>query len=358
MKNKKGISLIVLSITILVMAILAATAIIALEDSGIIGRSKNTTAKQNEKQEYTRLQVIKNGMLTDNLGEITVDEYISELQNQGIIEGTVTTDSYGNKVATTASGLQVYIRQDGGSNLKVDFEQIYPTLGELITVANYGQTIDYTVTVGGRTYNNWKIYYHNKDYVYIMSTNYVEEILLDKRTPVSSLTAAELELYEKFRVGNFPKYTLKDVADGVPAYGCQAVAQLIKDYANFANTAVYGSNVVGAIGGPTIELLVAGWNAKGFEPQMKLSLNEYGYLINGKDAPDIAGDGLYIIDGGYAWLASPSAETYRYAIFAGEGTFNNDNTGSASRVYPVVCLRTSTPVTLGTTTDFSLVKNK
>ena len=51
--------MIVLSITILVMAILAATAIIALEDSGIIGRSKNTTTKQNEQQEYTRLQVIK-----------------------------------------------------------------------------------------------------------------------------------------------------------------------------------------------------------------------------------------------------------------------------------------------------------
>ena len=43
MQNKKGVSLIVLSITILVMAILAATAIIALEDSGIIGRSKNTS---------------------------------------------------------------------------------------------------------------------------------------------------------------------------------------------------------------------------------------------------------------------------------------------------------------------------
>ena len=56
---KKGISLIVLSITILVMAILAATAIIALENSGIIGRSKNTVSKQNQQEEYTRLQVIK-----------------------------------------------------------------------------------------------------------------------------------------------------------------------------------------------------------------------------------------------------------------------------------------------------------
>ena len=75
--RKQGVSLIVLSITILVMAILAATVIIALEDSGIIGRSKNTVSKQNQQEEYTRLMVIKNGILTDNLGTITVDEYIA-----------------------------------------------------------------------------------------------------------------------------------------------------------------------------------------------------------------------------------------------------------------------------------------
>ena len=81
MKNKQGISLIVLSITILVMAILAATAIIALEDSGIIKRSKDTVTGNNYADEMTRLIVIKNGILTDNLGEITVEEYITELTN-------------------------------------------------------------------------------------------------------------------------------------------------------------------------------------------------------------------------------------------------------------------------------------
>ena len=75
---KKGISLIVLSITILVMAILAATVIISLEDSGIIGRSKKATNNSNFADEYTRLQVIKNGILTDNLGTITIDEYIND----------------------------------------------------------------------------------------------------------------------------------------------------------------------------------------------------------------------------------------------------------------------------------------
>ncbi|MBR6689352.1 MAG: hypothetical protein IKL68_04985, partial [Clostridia bacterium] len=116
-RNKKGVSLIVLSITILVMAILAATAIIALEDSGIIGRSKNTVNKENYNNEYERLQVIKNGMLTDNLGSITVDEYINELQNKGLIESGVTTNSDGSKTVTTKTGFVANVMQDGESNL-------------------------------------------------------------------------------------------------------------------------------------------------------------------------------------------------------------------------------------------------
>ena len=85
MQKNQGISLIVLSITILVMAILAATAIIALEDSGIIGRAKNTVSKQNKQEEYTRLQVIKNGILTEKFGEITVTEYVEKLKEKRYI---------------------------------------------------------------------------------------------------------------------------------------------------------------------------------------------------------------------------------------------------------------------------------
>ena len=115
--NNKGVSLIVLSITILVMAILAATAIIALEDSGIIGRSKNTVSKQNYTEEYTRLQVIKNGILTDNLGTITVAEYITELRNKGLIESGETENPDDSISVTTKTGFVANVMQDGESNL-------------------------------------------------------------------------------------------------------------------------------------------------------------------------------------------------------------------------------------------------
>ncbi|MBR6688996.1 MAG: hypothetical protein IKL68_03155 [Clostridia bacterium] len=118
-KKKRGISLIVLSITILVMAILAATAIISLEDSGIIGRSKDTVKNNNYSEEYTRLQVIKNGILTDNLGTITVDEYITELTNKGLIESEIITNADGSKTVTTKTGLDVIVSQNGPNDLKI-----------------------------------------------------------------------------------------------------------------------------------------------------------------------------------------------------------------------------------------------
>ncbi len=121
---KKGISLIVLSITILVMAILAAAVIISLEDSGIIGRAKNTTNKVNYADEYTRLTVIKNGILTDNLGTITVEEYINELDNKGIIESGRTNNADGSVTVTTKSGYEVTISQSGSSDLSMDFEGV------------------------------------------------------------------------------------------------------------------------------------------------------------------------------------------------------------------------------------------
>ena len=120
---KRGISLIVLSITILVMAILAATAIIALEDSGIIGRSKNTVKNNNYAEEYTRLTVIKNGILTDNLGTITLEEYITELTNKGIIETTRTDNADGSVTVTTKSGFEVVLSQNGTSDLNIGLEE-------------------------------------------------------------------------------------------------------------------------------------------------------------------------------------------------------------------------------------------
>ncbi len=125
---KKGISMIVLSITILVMAILAATVIISLEDSGIIGRSKNTAKKQTYIQEYERLSVIKNGILTDNFGEITVEEYIAKLKEKGVIETGETRKSDDSITVITKTGYALNIKQSGDTDLSLSLGESNATV--------------------------------------------------------------------------------------------------------------------------------------------------------------------------------------------------------------------------------------
>ena len=529
MNRKNGVSMIVLSITILVMAILAATAIISLEDSGIIGRSKSTVSKQNYLQEYERLQTVKNGILANNFGEITVADYIEELKNKGIIENGQQSNPDDSITVVTKTGLVANLIQDGDSNIIIslgtsnatitlgaasisgdvtsgnvtkevsvttknvigdiswttsnatvatvtgnntkaivtmknpgtaDITATYgsaketfrvtvtgttatptitfnkttisktidagttatetitattsnisgslvwtssntnvatvsssgntatitmkaegttiitaksgnamatctvvvtenePTLGSLITAANYGDKVDYSVTVDGTTYSDWQIYYHNSEYVYLISASSIGNTTLYKGTTVASLTSDELALYEKFRVGNADKYTLADTVNERTSYNSQSVAQLIKNYANFANTEAYGTNVVGAIGGPTIELLAAGWNATGKTPTFTITTSTYGYQINGaNNVSDLTSDGLYVPSDYYYWLASPSAYGNLYVLYAGYDYVGENNCSNRYDIRPVVCLKSSIPATVGTGDyDFSLTK--
>ncbi|MBR6689251.1 MAG: hypothetical protein IKL68_04475, partial [Clostridia bacterium] len=285
----------------------------------------------------------------DNLrGQELIDKVTEELGKQG-----VTADKW--DITVTDTGVTIENKNNGGG----DNTQSGAGLGSLISKANYGDKVDYTVTVDGTTYDDWQIYYHNSDYVYLISESYVEEVSMDKGTTVASLTSDELALYEKFRVGNADKYTLIDTStdeNNYTMHNCQAVAQLIKDYANFANTTTYGTNVVGAIGGPTLELLAAGWNAKGYTPTMELTTDTDGYKINNAYYVYVTSDGLYV-PSDYYWLASPSASHGSSVMVAGSGNVGDDSCNCAIGVRPVVCLKSSIPAIAGTGEyDFSLTK--
>ena len=120
MRMKKGISLIVLVITIIVMVILAGAVIITLENTDLIKHPKQATNKTNYSQEITRLEVLKNGILTDNLGKITLEEYVAELTNKGMIEGTPVDNADGSKTVKMTSGAEVKLTQDGPRNILIE----------------------------------------------------------------------------------------------------------------------------------------------------------------------------------------------------------------------------------------------
>ena len=339
--NKKGISLIVLVITIIVMIILAASVVITLSNTGVINRANEAVDLTNEAAVQDMAALIWADAYMDNKrGTDLVNEVTTKLGEHG-----VTADKW--NITVTDTGVTVTNKNSSSGT----------GLGSLITAANYGDKVDYSVTVDGTTYDDWQIYYHNSEYVYLITENKIGTTSLDKGITVASLTSDELALYEKFRVGNGPKYTLADTVSGNKSSNSQAVAQLIKDYANFANKTTYGTNVVGAIGGPTIELLAAGWNAKGYTPTFTITTDTYGYKINNDYSVNVTSDGLYVPSNYNYWLASPSAYDNRIVMRAGDDYVRYYAYYTTNCVRPVVCLKSSIPATVGTGNyDFSLTK--
>ncbi|MBR6614267.1 MAG: type II secretion system protein [Clostridia bacterium] len=345
---KKGISLIVLVITIIVMIILAASVVITLSNTGIINRASEAVDLTNESQIQDLASLVWADAYMDNLrGQNLIDEVTTKLSEHGVttgdwnIEVTDTGVSVTNKNSITVS-----------------------ELGSLITVANYGDKVDYSVTVDGIVYDDWQIYYHDDSSVYLILENVIPEISLNKGITVESLTENELGLYGVF-MGD--PYMLTDITLDVygqeqVSYNSQSVAQLIKDYANFANKTDYGIYVEGAIGGPTIELLEAAWDAKGYTPTFQLGIALNGYQIDGGTiGANLTSDGLYILSDYRYWLASPGAGVDGSAVLAaGEdwvSYYSYDAFDVNHGVRPVVCLASKIPATVGSGEyDFCLVK--
>ena len=151
MRMKKGISLIVLVITIIVMVILAGAVIITLENTDLIKHSKQATNKTNYSQEITRLEVLKNGILTDNLGKITLEEYVAELTNKGMIEGTPVDNADGSKTVKMTSGAEVKLTQDGPRNILIEIAG-YTEGNNDNTMPNEPTKAIITFTINGNTY--------------------------------------------------------------------------------------------------------------------------------------------------------------------------------------------------------------
>ena len=337
---KKGISLIVLVITIIVMIILASSVVVTLSNTGIINRASEAVELTNEKQVQDMAAIIWADVFMNNKrGQDLIDGVTTKLAEQG-----VTADKW--NITVTATGVTVTNKNSA----------LGTGLGSMITADNYGDKVDYSVTVNGTVYDDWQIYYHNKDYVYLIAENNVENISLTNLITVESLTAEELALYEKFMVGNASKYTLTDMASEHRLYSSQAVAKLIRDYSNFANKTTYGEDVVGAIGGPTIELIAEGWNSKGYMPKISLTTDLFGYWISGNDMFSAAEDELYLSSVQH-WVASPPAGGVECLIEVSAGDIAYRQYNSSSGIRPVVCLKASIPATVGTGEyDFNLVK--
>lgn len=242
----------------------------------------------------------------------------------------------------------------GTANVKT----VQPTLGEIVLSAeDFGKTVNYSVEVDGTTYTDWQLYYANSSYVFLIKQNGLGQTYLGY-TDIIDLTSEQYSLYNICKLGKA----------GYEIYGgeinCNGVAWLISNYSNYASTSdkykdKYGdSYVVGAIGGPTIELLAAGWNAKRalnptlYNKPITPVVSEYGYMINDGTTTDyvitgLNSDDLYLP---ICWLASPSSYMMSTVMCTAVTAITYNHT-VCNGLRPVVCLRADIPAHVRTTTD-------
>ena len=361
---KKGISLIVLVITIIVMIILAASVVITLSNTGVINRASQAVDLTNESAVQDLAALIwADAYMDGKREEVLVTEVKNDLKEAGI-----TDEKY--NITITNSGVTVLIKNNWDT-----------TLGELITsAADYGKTINY---ISDNGVVEWKVFYHTSDSVYLIAS---EKLAYNKLPHIPDLLSKEATVTfgenDTRKVGQL-YYDIDNIPLGVTVesnvsskwmanFGEYSrnesgrfVSYLLSEeiWSGFRSTIRYKDNngesyVKGAIGSPTAEMFIASWNSKRAiedntdKEELTLVSENEGYIVNGvyDEITISTTDTLYIWTTepfASVWLASPSGYQPNTGIYICQngyfGHYNNTDKGVGVR--PLVCLSSDIPAT-------------
>ena len=390
-RNKKGISLITLVITIIIMIILAGAIVLTLTQSGIFDKANEATGK------YNLQQVQKIAELAWADAYKGPETTVSELQSA--VDDALEDNELDDKYEAIADEKGVTVKEKGQGSTDIYDGQ---TLGSLITSAEmYGTKINYEAN--GIT--DWKVFYsqtvNGEKYVYLIASEKLAySAYYDGNGNLTALGTKLANFGATISSATVGTKTVGQIYwNSVPA-GI-AVAETAKDkwlakwpdytqrrngkyasyfldeniWKDFANTEGYkdangNSYVVGAIGTPTAEMFVASWNAKReaigdttkYDKKLELAPNgTTGYYVNDITNGEATSNKYYqsisTSDPLYIWstasdssvsLASPSGiNTYRLLnALNGGRVYYSDYSVTNFGVRPVVCLKSNIPVSL------------
>ena len=319
--NNKGITLIALVITIIVLLILAGVTInLTLGENGIF-----RTAEQAGKN-YTQAQ----------------EQELAGLAN---FENTIN-----NIIAGTGSG---------NTNTPPSEEIDIPEgIGTAINVENYGKkVVGYSSKSSSGYTGDWRLFYQDAEYTYIIMDGVTDE----KYKPSDYYTTVQKEDGTlKYQTGADVSEVGQNLSSMLKTNGTFFVED--NDNTNIRTTAWLtdteywdeytdeAGNAIFAIASPTVELYVASFNAtaptNGAE-EITLGVGTYGYTHNttSNQLSTSYNNGIYNYGTTTSWwLASPhyayaSSEPY---VYGNGGYVDNTNVTSNSKtVRPVVCIPTS-----------------
>ena len=332
-KSSKGITLVALVITIIILLILAGISISALTNTGIFGKAKDAKQKSDE------AALDQNTKLDEYESEINA--YLPGINANTIASATDTEKAnnyYGKSVNyTSANGVT------GWKIFYVDTNNIYLIADDYVDVAKLPKgTNEEGQSVGSAPANT------NTSYPKAASFNNVRDVY---STGAARITTDTIKNLNSSFFARSDANTNTNVNMKVVAYMLDTTAwSTFKDSNGKADY---------AIGGPTLEMLFKSYNqkhpGKNYEAQAtsatgyQLRVNGgtwKGYTDSSSDYLD-SSDSLYVLPSSKGanaiWVASPSADSadrVMYVLCNG-GVGNDTSSGSDSGFRPLVCLKSN-----------------
>ena len=382
-KKEKGITLIALAVTIIVMLILAGVTIAALtSENGIINQaskvketSKVAKTEEEAKLEYSNLILEK--QMEGHGEETELSDVIEKLEENGYETGEKDGKNY---IKIGEYYYEIKLENAQVSIAKERTEGI--TVGSSkITAKKIAQTADKTGIYGEKVTNytcpnttgvsTWRIFYADAENIYLIADDYISfenapngkkgTLITKKRTnyrlsmdnvvvkDYDGATSIDSIIANKW-ISSYWKNNSTSTNPNI-----KAVAYILDT--NAWNPLYRGENAEYAIGGPTVEMFVKSWNdthSGDKQIECEAESNSNGYKVkfaNGSYSTYIQGlaqneyNSIYIksdnSNANAMWLASPSAHSSAYLMSANYyGRLSNYYYGNDYPGFrPVVCLK-------------------
>ena len=310
-KNEKGITLIALTITVIVMLILAGVTIAAISgNNGILqnaARVKEETEQaeeaEKEKMEYT---------------QDLIDKY-------NIIN-----------------------------------------LADNITANNYGDYVKCNIDLNnnGNMTDDWRIFYNNGNNVFLIAADYLDSEKLP--TDVNMITNKSFSKYSIYwndnNVNDVDATSIKDdvaskfMINWISNYPDSKNNPNMKAISSLLDTESWKDLVkeikgAEAIGSPTLEMFIASWNEKGYEKLYCDNSNSNGYYVGKTEKPTVFtvnlsnfNDDLYFLENkdnvAAYWIASPvyTQNDHIACMFSSHAIYYQYYFREHIGVRPVMCL--------------------
>ena len=347
LRQQKGITLIALVITIIVLLILAGVTIATLTgENGILTRAADA-------KEQTEIASVK------EQAQLDITNWVADKMENGE-DATVNTPEKVKEIleAANSSNENKYYKElqtdkiITPSGYEVPYEELYTndtTDGEVteVTAANYGDKVNYVSK--GDSSLIWRIFYDDEDYVYLISSkedgsNTVESCQLNQYPGSTKTYYGSADITDSF-LQSLNSQWFNIVKDAPSTNNnAKAIAYLMDqdvwdEYKDSEGNATY------AIGGPTLELFKNSYN-KSEETKNEIEITNctstgYSENTSGDWLLETFNNGIYNNGtGSYWWLASPgrysSISNRVFHVSGDDGILGSNNVNYSYGLRPIV----------------------